>query len=305
MLPRGLPIRDSSAPGKIPARLPRKKRSFYLLWRIGRHNSSGQRKRRRTNAALLPQPPPFDKGVSRQRPPARDSRANGAAFWIVRTPLERLSQPRRLLQGCFQAVSASKQQPGAETAFSPRERCWSGFRTQLPFYKAASRQRPPARDSRAQKRPLTVRPPPPFCKDASRQYSPASNSRQCGNSPRLPFKRRREDFCGTCALRSSLKIRQAAERAREKTVLQGGGDASQSEKHANHKTFASVKGFWPFGLLSVTHQKTTCAKEMAKAKALPRAVPYAPSTSSPIAESGGRKRARPARRAHAKFVYSR
>lgn len=110
-----------------------------------------------------------------------------------------------------------------------------------------------------------------FCKIAFRQCSPVSNSRRCGNSPRLPFKRRREDFCGTCALRSSLKIRQAAERAREKTVLQGGGSASQSEKHANHKTFVSVKGLWPFGLLSVTHQKTACAKEMAKAKALPLA----------------------------------
>ena len=105
----------------------------------------------------------------------------------------------------------------------------------------------------------------------SRQYSSVRNSRQCGNSPRLPFKRRREDFCGTCALRSSLKIRQAAERAREKTVLQGGGSASQSEKHANHKTFAGVKGLWQLGLCLSRVKKTACAKEMAKAKALPLA----------------------------------
>ena len=222
-------------------------------------------------------PPPFGNGAFRQPPPARNSRAQkrpfrranaaGAAF---------ATQPPFGNDGASGSVSPAAQQPGAETAFSPCECRRRDFRNRAAF-----------------------------CKIAFRQCSPVSNSRRCGNSPRLPFKRRREDFCGTCALRSSLKIRQAAENAREKTVLQGGGDASQSEKHANHKTFASVKGLWPFGLLSVTHQKTACAEEMAKAKALPRAVPYAPSTSSSIAESGGRKRARPARRAHAKFVYSR
>ncbi len=279
MLPRGLPIRDSSAPGIIPARLPRKKRFLYFSICFGAlatatilpYKENGGKRTRHCCHSRPRLTREFPDSVRQYATVGQTERHLGRANAVGEASAIALPSARLFSSSVRQQATA-----GRRNGLSPRECRRRDFRNRAAF-----------------------------CKIAFRQCSPVSNSRRCGNSPRLPFKRRREDFCGTCALRSSLKIRQAAENAREKTVLQGGGDASQSEKHANHKTFASVKGLWPFGLLSVTHQKTACAEEMAKAKALPRAVPYAPSTSSSIAESGGRKRARPARRAHAKFVYSR